>query len=77
MQEVVPCSENFLLTNYTININEVVYVVLNRSDSTSEVPLSGLSEDNTFSLSVTACNEVTCRTSSMQTISKYHSYTDI
>ena len=61
----MPCSYNFSLTNYTINIDGAIHRVLHPSDITGEMPLSitNLTQDASFSLTVTACNHVTCRTS--------------
>ena len=72
-QPVQPCSPNFPLTNYTLNIDGAVSRVVAPGDVVAGVPvtLSGLErQDSSFSLTVTACNDVTCRTSTPRTISK-------
>ena len=71
MQPVQPCSSNFPLINYTLNIDHINFRRLTPSDVVAGAPitLSGLLRDNSFSLTVTACNDVTCRTSAPKRIS--------
>ena len=71
-QPVQPCSPNFPLTNYTLNIDGNVSRIVAPGDVMAGVPitLSGLTRDKSSSLTVTACNDVTCRTSTPRTISK-------
>ena len=74
-QPVQPCSVNFPLHNYTINIDGSVALVLTPDRVVAGVPLTGLqlaglAQDNSFSVTVMACNNVTCRTSDANTLSK-------
>ena len=71
MQPIQPCSPNFPLINYTLNIDGIKFRVLVPGDVKAGVPItiSGLTRDNSFSLTVTGCNEVTCRTSLSRRIS--------
>ena len=71
IQPVQPCSPNFPLINYTLNMDGVKFHILAPGDVVAGVPIvvSGLTRDKSFSLTVTACNDVTCRTSTPRTIS--------
>ena len=90
LQPVNPCSVNIPLHGYTLDVGDAVSHIV---DADTVIPdqdgrirlklnstvLSGVAMDNSYPLTVTPCNAITCRTSIPVTLSKWdcsgiHSY---
>ena len=83
LQPVMPCNMRYPLSNYSIKVDNVSACVIHIFDDNSikkdgrvrlelnETTLPGVTLDGSFNLTVTACNNITCKESDITAFSKY------
>ena len=82
----MPCNMRYPLSNYSIKVDNVSARVIHIFDDNSmksfkkdgrvrlelnETTLPGVTLDGSFNLTVTACNNITCKESDITAFSKY------
>ena len=85
LQRVMPCNMRYPLSNYSIKVDNASAHVIHTFDDSmkpfetdgrvhlelNDTTLPGVTLDGSFNLTVSACNDITCRESNSITFSKY------